>query len=478
MLFNSIEFLVFLPVVFSIYWLLKNNLRSQNLFVVLSSYIFYGWWDWRFLFLIIFTSLCSFFSGLLIEHFSEDQKKQKIVSAANIVINLSILGVFKYFNFFAENIELLFQSFGYQLDWMTLDIILPVGISFYTFQALSYTIDVYRKRIPATHDVLEFLAFISFFPQLVAGPIERATSLLPQFQKKREFDYTFSVDGLRIMLIGFFKKIVIADSAASLIDPVWSDIDGSSQMTLIIVAVLFSFQIYGDFSGYSDIAIGTARLFGINLRKNFNTPYLSKNLAEFWRRWHISLNTWFIDYVYIPLGGSKNGLIITIRNTFVVFLLSGLWHGANWTYICWGAYFALLFIPLLCLKRFEFGGEFMGKRVSSTFVDILKTFLTFIVVTIGWIFFRADSMNQAIHYLYRMFSYDGMNFQPFQTGDFPSVCIAVLFITILEIVRKDCDVIFFIPSRKRFIRWLGYLFVAMWIFRCFRVNQSFIYFQF
>ena len=291
MLFNSLEFLVFLPIVFLLYWFVFRDRRWQNLLVVVASYVFYGWWDWRFLLLIALTSLCSFGSGLLLEHYEGQRRKQQAVSAVNIVLNLGILGVFKYYNFFVENLDALFSMMGYHLDWVTMNVILPVGISFYTFQALSYTIDVYQKKLPATHDIIEFFAYISFFPQLVAGPIERATNLLPQFQQKRQFDYAKAVDGMRQMLWGFLKKLVIADNCATVVNEYWTQYSELPGITLFLMGVLFTFQIYCDFSGYSDIAIGCARLFGFNLMRNFNFLSFSRSIPEFWRRWHISLTT-------------------------------------------------------------------------------------------------------------------------------------------------------------------------------------------
>lgn len=304
MLFNSFEFLFFLPVVFLLYWFVFTRRRWQNLLVVMASYVFYGWWDWRFLLLIILTSLTSYASGLLIERYEGHRRRRRAVCAANILVNLGVLSMFKYYDFFVDSLQRLFSAMGYELSWTTLNFILPVGISFYTFQALSYTIDVYRKDVSATHDVMEFLAFISFFPQLVAGPIERASNLLPQFQRDRNFDYARAVDGLRQMLWGFFKKLVIADNCGAAVNMFWGDYQQYSGISLLMLGLLFSVQLYCDFSGYSDIAIGCARLFGITLSQNFNLPYLSRSISEFWRRWHISLTMWFRDYLYFPLGGA------------------------------------------------------------------------------------------------------------------------------------------------------------------------------
>ena len=351
MIFNSIDFLFFLPIVFILYWQLKNNINLQNLFIVVVSYIFYGWWDYRFLFLISFTSLCSFYSGIMIDYYQSDKSKKRLIAICNILINIGILAVFKYYNFFIQSLSYLLLQFGIHLDFITINIILPVGISFYTFQALSYTIDVYRGDIKASHNIISFFAYISFFPQLVAGPIERSTNLLPQFSSIRTFKYETAIDGLRQMLWGFFKKIVVADNCAAGVNHVFAEIDSLDSISLFYGALMFSMQIYGDFSGYSDIAIGTSKIFGIKLMRNFNYPYFSRDIAEFWRKWHISLTTWFRDYLYIPMGGSRYGKLKSIKNTLIIFLTSGLWHGANWTFLLWGAYHALLFIPLLITNK-------------------------------------------------------------------------------------------------------------------------------
>lgn len=400
MLFNSIEFALFLPVVFAIYWLLRRNLRLQNLFVVIASYAFYGWWDWRFLLLIAFTSFCSWGSGLLIAKnnnqspFTNHQSRlPKFWLITNIVLNLGILAVFKYYDFFVTEFG---NIFGISTSSLLLRVILPVGISFYTFQALSFSIDVYRGRVIPTKDPVAFFAYVAFFPQLVAGPIERATNLLPQFEKVRTFDYQEAVDGCRRILWGLFKKMVVADNCATYVNRIWEDYSNQSGSALALASILFAFQIYGDFSGYSDIAIGTSRLFGIRLRENFITPYFSRSVAEFWKRWHISLNTWFVDYVYIPLGGSRNGQWNTIRNTFVIFLLSGLWHGANWTFLAWGLYHALLFVPLILMHRTR------KYQDVATWRQIPQIVLTFGLVVIGWIIFRAPTIADAWAYIQGM----------------------------------------------------------------------------
>lgn len=399
MLFNSLQFAAFLPIVFLLYWVVfdrfinksKYQLQCQNAFVVVASYVFYGWWDWRFLLLIAFTSFCSWGSGLLIGK-AESGKKAKAWMWANIVLNLGILALFKYYDFFAVEFA---QLFRVSTEGLLLRVILPVGISFYTFQALSYSIDVYRGMMEPTKDIIAFFAFIAFFPQLVAGPIERATNLLPQFMKKRAFDEGTATDGLRQILWGLFKKLVVADNCALYVDQVFSNCQAQNGSTLLLAGFFFAFQIYGDFSGYSDMAIGTAKLFGIKLMRNFNVPYFSRDVAEFWRRWHISLTTWFRDYVYIPLGGSRVSKAKVIRNTFIIFLVSGFWHGANWTFLVWGAYHALLFLPLILAgKNREHTNPVAEHRYLPDLKEIMQIVLTFMLVLLGWIVFRAESVTQ------------------------------------------------------------------------------------
>jgi len=471
MLFNSLEFAIFLPLVFLLYWFVfdyalkrcANQLLWQNLFVVVASYIFYGWWDWRFLILIAFTSFCSWGSGILINQ----SPKPKLWLTLNIVVNLLILCIFKYFNFFVDSFCDLFNL----TNNIVIKVILPVGISFYTFQALSYSIDVYRKKIEPTKDVVAFFAYVSFFPQLVAGPIERATNLLPQFEKKRTFDYTGAVDGMRRILWGLFKKIVVADNCATYVDQVWANYQNECGSTLALAAILFAFQIYGDFSGYSDIAIGSAKLFGIRLRDNFLTPYFSRNMAEFWKRWHISLNTWFVDYVYIPLGGSREGRWKTIRNTFAIFLLSGLWHGANWTYVTWGLYHALLFVPLILLGRTK---SYQG---TATWKQIPQIILTFALATIGWIIFRAPSIADAWEYICGIFSHWGVPNIISPTYMLPIPFLMCLFIAI-EWAHRNRQHGLDIGHLPTWKRWLTYIGIIVLIFTFGAKAETFIYFQF
>ncbi len=480
MLFNSNEFLVFFPIVFLLYWFVFRKRHSQNLLIVISSYVFYGWWDWRFLILIAFTSLCSYASGLLIERFEGNRRTQQAVSATNIILNLSILGVFKYFNFFVENLDALFSTMGFHLDWVTMDIILPVGISFYTFQALSYTIDVYQKKIASTHDIIEFFAYISFFPQLVAGPIERATNLLPQFQRQRFFDYTKAVDGLRQMLWGFLKKLVIADNCASIVNEYWNQYQDLSVAALFILGVLFSFQIYCDFSGYSDIAIGCARLFGFDLMRNFNYPYFSRNIPEFWRRWHISLTTWFRDYVYFPLGGSRCERWKVIRNIYIVWGISGLWHGANWTFVCWGLFHAsLLTIYNIVGGNTKYQNIVAYGRLLPNAKEILQMMLTFILAVIGWIVFRAESIGQAIDYLCAMASNEPLGTSPLPGIKYLGFGLALLTVEWMQ--RDKQHALQFSgakPFNYRLMRWATYYLILFIIGRYAGSSQTFIYFQF
>ena len=484
MLFNSFEFLVFLPIVFLLYWFVFRERRLQNLLVVIASYVFYGWWDWRFLFLIAFTSLCSYLSGLLIERYEGHRNKQRIVSASNIVINIGILGVFKYYNFFAENLNEIFVLLGWQLDWVTINVVLPVGISFYTFQALSYSIDVYQRKLPATHDPVEFFAYISFFPQLVAGPIERATNLLPQFQKDRQFDYAKAVDGCRQMLWGFFKKIVIADACAVEVNYYWEIYEELSAIQLVIIGILFSFQIYCDFSGYSDIAIGCARLFGFNLMRNFNYPYFSRSIPEFWRRWHISLTTWFRDYIYFPLGGSRCDKWKIIRNVYIVWAISGLWHGANWTFVCWGLFHATL---LALYNIFGINTKYIdvvaNGKILPNVKETLQMSLTFFFAVIGWIIFRSENMTQAINFLSRIFN---INYYYLSEINGIKTLLCCFSIVIIEWVHRKKEHALQFETNKVLItskraRLCIYVILSSIIIYCYLLQgerSDFIYFQF
>lgn len=484
MLFNSLEFAIFLPIVFLLYWFVFNrHLRLQNAIVVLVSYVFYGWWDWRFLILMAATTFFSWVSGVLIQKvrngtYDNKKKRLRIISVANIVLNIGILGYFKYFNFFVDSFVSSFTFFGGELSARSLNIILPVGISFYTFQALSYTIDVYREKIQPTKDIVSFFAFVSFFPQLVAGPIERATNLLPQFQSKRVFEYDKAVDGMRQILWGLFKKIVIADNCAVYVNDVFANYDTLSGSTLLLGAVFFAFQIYGDFSGYSDIAIGTGRLFGINLMRNFNFPYFSRDIAEFWRRWHISLTTWFRDYIYIPLGGSRGSTWMKVRNTFIIFLVSGFWHGANWTFIVWGAFHALLFLPLILMKQNRKHTDTVAEgRYFPNLKELSQILITFFLVVIGWVFFRADTMTDAIQYLDGIFSQSLMTIPNLSGMNGLLFSIAVM-ILIEWMQREKQHGLQLTRIQNQYLRWVAYATVIFLIFMFGGRSETFIYFQF
>ncbi len=572
MLFNSIEFAVFLPIVFLLYWFVfdyalrgcKRQLLWQNLFVVVASYVFYGWWDWRFLILIAITTLCSYLSGLLISyssranicedavsvgggissqsikqlcnnedqpvrhdansvssigeqqvsahskpfiHHSESQPRPKKIQRIfhnpklwlwlNILLNLGILGTYKYYDFFASSFA---HLFGLQADSLLLHLILPVGISFYTFQALSYSIDVYRGQITATRDIVAFTAFLSFFPQLVAGPIERATHLLPQFQQRRCFDYSVAVDGMRQILWGLFKKIVVADNCATYVDKVFADYGAYSGSTLVLAAILFSIQIYGDFSGYSDIAIGTSKLFGIRLMRNFNVPYFSRDIAEFWRRWHISLTTWFRDYVYIPLGGSRPTMpvhvqnkeaykrAIVVRNTFIIFLLSGFWHGANWTFLLWGVYHALLFMPLILLGKnrryrdtvatYTAADGIVHSRLLPSWREAVQMLFTFALVTVGWIFFRADTIGDALGIISSIPTHLLSIPWLINRGYYIHTFVAIAVMLLIEWLNRMQPHGFARISKYAIVRAVVYYLIVLSMVFYSGQNETFIYFQF
>lgn len=414
MLFNSIDFAIFLPIVFILYWFVTNkNLKLQNLLIVIASYIFYGWWDWRFLSLIIFSTLLDFSIGVILKKENRIIRRKTLLWIS-LITNLGFLGVFKYYNFFLDNFIAAFTFFGTDINYTGLSIVLPVGISFYTFQTLSYTIDVYKRKLEPTTDLISFSAFVCFFPQLVAGPIERATNLLPQFGKKRFFNKTNAQKGLRLILWGLVRKIVIADSISPSVDNIFSNYTDYPSNILIMGAILFSVQIYCDFSGYSMIARGVSKLFGFELMENFNFPYFSRNIGEFWRKWHISLSTWFRDYLYIPLGGSRVSKSKSIRNVLIIFLVSGFWHGANWTFIIWGLVHALLFIPSIFMNKNRKYLENMelNQFFLPSFFDVLKIIQTFILVTLCWIFFRADNIEHAFLFINHIFDF---NFAPYAT---------------------------------------------------------------
>lgn len=484
MLFNSLSFAVFLPIVFVLYWFFTNrNLKLQNGLLLVSSYFFYACWDWRFMFLLLFSTLLDYFTGLKMQD-SQDQKHRKIWFWLSIIINLGFLGVFKYYNFFAESFAESVSHFGWQVSPLMLSVILPVGISFYTFHGLSYVIDIYKNRIKAERNFVDYAVFVSFFPLLVAGPIERATHLLPQIKKQRTFDYAKAADGLRQILWGLFKKIVIADNCAEYANYIFNNSAEMNGSTLVLGALFFTFQIYGDFSGYSDIALGTARLFGIELLRNFAFPYFSRDIAEFWRRWHISLSSWFKDYLYIPLGGSKGGNWMRIRNTFIIFLVSGFWHGANWTFIVWGLLHALFILPSIIMKTNRNNLEIVAQgRIFPTLKEFLQIFITFSLAVFAWIFFRAENIEHAISYINGIFSPSVFSYPKFE-GMENAWTKLVLILLFLLIEWQGRENQYALEGMKRVssksARWLSYIIILLiiYFYGNFGETVEFIYFQF
>ena len=478
MLFNSVSFALFLPVVFFLYWFVVNkNLTRQNLMLLIASYFFYACWDWRFMFLLMFSTLLDYYTGLQM-CISGTQKMRKFWLLLSVIINLGFLGLFKYYNFFAASFTDFLSVLGFTVHPTTIKLILPVGISFYTFHGLSYVIDIYYKKIKAERNIITYALFVSFFPLLVAGPIERATHLLPQIKQKRSFDYSKAVDGLRQILWGLFKKMVIADNCAMVTDIIFANHDEFSGSTLVLGALLFAFQIYGDFSGYSDIALGTARLLGISLLRNFAFPYFSRDIAEFWRRWHISLTTWFRDYLYIPLGGSRCGIGKQIRNTYIIFLVSGFWHGANWTFLMWGLLHATYFLPLLLTKRNRKNIEIVAfDRWLPTATDMLKMGGTFVLTVFAWIFFRAETIAHAFEYIARI---------PQNLTSVPEmlprriIFVILLFFIVVEwFGRRGQYALENIGCGwPKAVRWSFYYLIVVLIVLYAGISQEFIYFQF
>lgn len=461
-----------------LYWFVTNkNLKLQNLLLLGASYIFYGWWDWRFLSLIVFSSCVDYYVGIALSK-TRNHNNRKLLLLTSIGVNIGFLGFFKYFNFFAESFADAFTILGNPIEVSRLSIILPVGISFYTFQTLSYSIDVYKRKLEPTNNIIAFFAFVSFFPQLVAGPIERAANLLPQFYKKRNFDYSRAVDGMRQILWGLFKKVVIADNCATYANQIFNNSDEYSGSTLVLGALYFTFQIYGDFSGYSDIAIGTSRLFGFNLKKNFAFPYFSRDIAEFWRRWHISLSTWFRDYLYIPLGGSRGRTWMKIRNIFIIFIVSGFWHGANWTFVIWGALNALYFLPLLLLKknRINTNTVAQGKSLPSV-KELFQMLLTFSITVLAWVFFRAENIGHAINYISAIFSKSLISMPGFKK---PYLAILILLLIMIEWIGRENEygIEKFGFNWNRPLRLTFYYSIIFVIFYFGGKEQQFIYFQF
>ncbi|MEP0263921.1 MBOAT family O-acyltransferase [Dokdonia sp.] len=477
MFFNSIEYLIFLPVCFILYWfVVQRHLKLQNAFVLVISYIFYGWWDWRFLSLIAFSTVVDYTVGIYMEKTSSSSKRRWLL-AISLIVNLGLLGFFKYYNFFVDSWVTAFSELGIEMHSSTLKIILPVGISFYTFQTLSYTIDIYREQLKPSRNFINFAAYVAFFPQLVAGPIERAKNLLPQFSRKRIFNEEQAISGLNLIVWGLFQKIVIADSCAIYVNAIFDDYENLNTTTLLLGAFYFAFQIYGDFAGYSNIAIGTARLFGFNLMRNFNYPYFSRNIAEFWRRWHISLSTWFRDYVYIPLGGSRGSRFQQLRNVAIIFLVSGFWHGANWTFVVWGGLHALFFIPVLMTNtNRNYLDQAAQNRLFPSIKEVFQIGITFVIVLIAWIFFRAETVSEAFTYISRLFTnaHFSIEYLSIDRYSVEMLLIVGIFIIIEWFHRKYEH-----PFVGR-LKWLKIAFIILMLLTLgvYSDHQDFIYFQF
>ena len=482
MLFNTLSYAIFLPIVFILYWFVFNkSYKYQNTLLLISSYFFYACWDWRFLFLLIFSTVLDYYTGIKMSD-AKNKSNKKFWFWLSISVNLGFLGVFKYYNFFADSFAEAIANFGFHVNPWTLKVILPVGISFYTFHGLSYVIDIYKDRIKAENNFLDYSVFVCFFPLLVAGPIERATHLLPQIQRKRTFDYNRAVDGLRQILWGLFKKVVIADNCAEFANMIFDNHTSYTGSTLVLGALFFTFQIYGDFSGYSDIALGTARLFGIDLLKNFSFPYFSRDIAEFWRRWHISLSSWFRDYLYIPLGGSKGGTWMKVRNTFIIFLVSGFWHGANWTFIIWGLLNALYIMPSIIFNTNRANLDIVASgKYFPSFKEFFQIIITFTLIVFAWIFFRAKNVDEAINYISIIFS-DTLFKYPefrFKTKALITLILTVVFFVFEWFGRENDFALQKIGFRwNSKLRWLLYFILVFSIFYFAGKEQVFIYFNF
>jgi len=479
MFFNSLAYLIFLPIVFIAYWFLSfRSLRIQNILLLIASYIFYAFWNWHFLFLLVFSTFLDYFTGLKIYQ-SNSIHRKRVWLAISVVTNLGFLAVFKYYNFFVDSFAEMLRHVGFEPHYTTLQVILPVGISFYTFHGLSYVFDIYYDRFKPRTNVVDYSLFVSFFPLLVAGPIERATHLLPQIENQRTFDYAKAVDGLRQILWGLFKKMVIADNCAEIANKIFNNTGPYNGSALAVGAIFFTIQIYGDFSGYSDIALGTARLFGIELLQNFAFPYFSRDIAEFWRRWHMSLNTWFRDYLYFPLGGSRGSKWQQIRNTFIIFLVSGFWHGANWTFVAWGAFHACCFLPLMLFNRNRHNLEIVAKgKLFPNFREIVGMIITFGLVVIGWVIFRCSTISEALHYIRGMLSQSLFQY-PNLHMPWYLISLVIFFFAVEWYGREDNFALRSIAtSWPRLARWSFYYAIIFAIFYCTGSSQQFIYFQF
>ncbi|MBI1300689.1 MAG: MBOAT family protein [Alphaproteobacteria bacterium] len=481
MLFNSFEFLLFFLIVFLLYWFVfQRNLKAQNTFILLASYVFYAWWDWRFLGLIAVSSLVDYVCGIQLEKAGTNQRLKNLYLGLILSVNLGILGFFKYFDFFIASAADLLHTLGVQANAFSLQLILPVGISFYTFQTMNYTIDIYRGKAKPTKDVVAFFGFVSFFPQLVAGPIERASKLLPQFFQKRTLDYPVMVLSLRLILWGFFKKMVIADNCAPIVEKVFSNYQHADTLALMVGVFFFAFQLYGDFSGYTDIAKGTAGLLGFQLSSNFRTPYFSRDVSEYWRNWHISLYTWFRDYVYIPLGGNGGDKSRWFRNVALVFVVGALWHGAQWTFVVWGLINVVYFIPILWVGGIKYEYNMVGNRSAfPSLKETMQMVSTFVLIGISRIYFRSDTVADANAYLLGFVKNWGFQWNNLENK------VGLVFLLILAFLVTEWKGRSYentlngllIPV-KRYQRWAIYYGMVGAILLIGGRNQEFYYFQF
>ena len=477
MFFNSFSFALFLPIVFLLYWFVFNkNKSTQNAVLIIASYYFYSCWDWRFLFLLVFSTFLDYYTGIRIEK-AKTETGRKIWFWLSIIINLGFLGIFKYYNFFSSSFSEMLNGVGLQTSPLLLNVVLPVGISFYTFHGLSYVIDIYLKRIKAEYNFVDYSLFVSYFPLLVAGPIERATHLLPQVKVKRSFDFEKAKEGIYQFIWGLVKKVVIADTCATYANAIFDNYESMNSLSLLLGAVYFAFQIYGDFSGYSDMALGMSKLFGIDLLRNFNYPYFSRDIAEFWRRWHISLSSWFRDYLYIPLGGSSGGMAMKVRNTFIIFLVSGFWHGANWTFIAWGFINALYFLPLLLLNKNRSNMETVSLNWDLNSVKVFFSIVsTFVLTCLAWIFFRVKSIAEAFEYIGRIFTNRIFESQYLENERY-NYEIIILILTFIIVEWNSRRQIEPISGRYSYLK-LTLCLAAIMTLGTYSDYKEFIYFQF
>lgn len=475
MLFNSYIFLIFLAIVVPTYFLLPQ--KSRNVFLLFCSYFFYGYWDWRFTSLLLISTIIDFFVGKAISRISVPRKR-KVLLLISLSSNLMILGFFKYFDFFVDSFQNMIEPFGLKLDFLHLNVILPVGISFYTFQTLSYTIDIYREKLQATNSFIDFAVFVSFFPQLVAGPIERAVNLLPQIQSERKFSIDKFKEGIVLISIGMFRKVIVGDTCGRIVDHIFAQPWYYASLELLMGLILFSVQIYNDFAGYSTIARGTSKLMGFELMENFKQPYLATNITEFWRRWHISLSSWLKDYLYISLGGNRLGKVRTYINLMLTMLLGGLWHGANWTFVVWGGlHGAYLAIHKFMLGETKIKERFQYENMPQFGMFLLKLLATNILVLITWLFFRAKSFDSAFYFIERFYSWDVSDFG-FRFLTITATYLAISFIIdILEYVKQDHAFLLRLePSYRYGILTATWTVILLFLFRA--EHMPFVYFQF